>query len=430
MKNQQIKNLKRYAIVVCLSLVIQSCENPMDKINPNDLYGKISIDLEVELKISETHARFMEVHTDDFMMDIWTADGLLYQSYERLADIPEAIPLEPGNYYVSVHSPNENIVAFDNPYYAGESDIFSLNYGDEKMIPVTAVLANCMVSVIYQPSITNEYLDYSTSVSNSFGSLEYVKEEIRPGYFPLADLEIVATLSFINTDGTVGTKTLTGSISSPNPQTHYQISLDADQLSGTAGFSVTVDETLFSEIISITEGTTFPEEGPIAYGELIITEIMYNPAALPDTEGEWLEIFNTGSQAIDLFQLVIKKGTEVQHIVNEQLLLQPGDYLVLARNPVATVSAGYIYGSSLSLTNTGDDIVLANYGDDGSNGSIISSVDYGLPGFPDGNGASINLDPGSLNVDMAKSGVNWCLAVSAYDTGDLGTPGNVNDSCN
>lgn len=429
MKNQQIKNLKRCAIVVCLSLIAQSCENPLENTEASDLYGKITLDLKVELKVSDSNARLSEVQTDEFKVEIRTPDGLVYQTYDRLADIPDAIPLEPGNYYVSVQSPNENTVAYENPFYEGESDLFSLNYGEEKLIPITAVMTNCMVSVVYQPSITDHYLDYSTSVTNASGTLVFGKDESRPGYFPLEALDIVATLIFLDADGTSTSKIISGSIPDPQPQTHYQVNLDAAQVTGTGTLSVIVDETLFSEIIHISEETVIPVEGPILYGDLLITEIMYNPAAVSDTEGEWLEIYNASSQSIDLFEVVIKKGTEVQHIINEHVILNAGGHLAVARNINATSVAGYIYGSSLSLTNTGDDIRLANYGDDGTNGSEICSVNYGSTGFPDANGTSLNLDPGAYDVEMAKSGINWCLSSSLYDTGDLGTPGNINDPC-
>ncbi len=429
MKNQQIKNLKRYAIVVCLSLLAQSCENPLDTPEASDLYGRISLDMKVELTISESNARLSEVLTDNFKVEIRTADDQIYQTYDRLADVPTSIPLEPGNYYVRVQSPNENAVAFENPFYEGESDLFSLNYGDEKVIPITAVMANCMISVIYQPSITDNYVDYSTSITNVSGTLVFGKEEVRPGYFPTEALEIVATLHYLNADGTSTTKTITGSIPDPQSQTHYQVNLEAGQVNGTGSLSVMVDETLFSEIIHITEETMIPVEGPILYGDLLITEIMYNPAAITDTEGEWFEIYNASLQPIDLFQVVIKKGSEVQHVINEHVILNAGEHLVLARNINATSLSGYIYGSSLSLTNSGDDIILANYGDNGTNGSAICSVNFGSSGFPDANGASLNLDPGAYDVEMAKSGINWCLSSSIYDTGDLGTPGGMNDPC-
>ena len=429
MKNQQIKNLKRCAAAVCLFFIVFSCENPLGDQGINGPAGHISIDLKVEMMVSQSSARVSEVLTDDFIVEIRTADGALYRVYDRLADVPAAIPLEPGNYFVAVHSPNANSVAFENPFYAGESDIFSLNAGEEKSISITAALANCMVTVVYQPSITENYFAYSTTVSNSSGSLIFGMSESRAGYFPPDPLEIVATLTYQDSDGSEVTKTLRGSIPAPAPQTHYQISLEAGSIQGTGSLSVFVDETLITEIVQISEEIFIPVEGPIPYGDLIITEIMYNPSAITDTEGEWFEVYNNGSASYDLFQVVIKKGTEVQFIIGEHLLLNPGEYLVLARHVNATAAAGYIYGSSLSLTNTADGIVLSNYGDDGTNGSEICSVDYGLAGFPTATGASLNLDPVAYDVELAKSGTNWCLPVSVFETGDLGTPGLENDPC-
>ncbi|MBR9999642.1 MAG: lamin tail domain-containing protein, partial [Cyclobacteriaceae bacterium] len=255
------------------------------------------------------------------------------------------------------------------------------------------------------------------------------KDEVRAGYFPPAALEIVTTLSYLNADGSGVSKTLRGTIPDPLPQTHYQIILEAGTVQGSGNLSVLVDESLFSEVIHISEEAIIPVEGPVPYGDLLITEIMYNPAAIADTEGEWLEIYNNGSQAYDIFQVVIKKGSEVQHIINEHLLLNPGEYLVLARHVNSTSAADYFYGSSLSLTNTGDNLVLANYGDDGTNGTEICSVNYALAGFPDANGATLNLDPVAYDVELAKSGANWCIPTSVFDTGDFGTPGGINDSC-
>jgi hypothetical protein len=429
MKNQQIKILKRCAAAVCLLLIVFSCENPFDVPVADRDSGHISIAFEVEMMVSKTAARLSEVLTDDFVVEIYRADGSVYQTFSRLADIPAAIPLEPGNYFVAIHSPNENIVAFDNPYYAGESAIFSLNSGEEKVIPVTAVMANCMLTVVYQASITENYSAYSTAVTNASGSLTFGMTETRAGYFPLDPILIEATLTYLNADGTEATKTLTGSIPAPVAQTHYQVSLEAGSLQGTGSLTVFVDETLFTEIIHISEETLIPVEGPVPYGDLLISEIMYNPSAVSDTEGEWFEIYNDGTQAYDLFQLVIKKGNEVQHIINEHLLINPGQFLVLARHLNATTTAGYIYGSALSLTNTADEIILANYGDDGTNGSEICSVSYGTAGFPDATGASLNLDPAAFDVELAKNGNNWCLPVSTFDTGDLGTPGIMNDVC-
>jgi len=158
---------------------------------------------------------------------------------------------------------------------------------------------------------------------------------------------------------------------------------------------------------------------------------MYNPSALSDTEGEWFEIYNNGGEVIDLNNLVIKKGSDVVFIVDQAQLLNPGEYFVFAKSTSATSEADFIYGGALNLINTGDHIVLANYGTDGSDGSLIAEVDYGNgSGFPSATGASINLDPGTFDVELAKSGANWCPSTETFETTDLGTPGLPNTDCN
>jgi hypothetical protein len=94
------------------------------------------------------------------------------------------------------------------------------------------------------------------------------------------------------------------------------------------------------------------------------------------------------------------------------------------------MNVSYIYGSDLTLTNTADEIEIANYGSDGSDGQTIAIVNYGAAGFPDGTGASLNLDINAFEVNLAQSGENWCASTSVFDTGDLGSPGAMNELCN
>jgi hypothetical protein len=56
-------------------------------------------------------------------------------------------------------------------------------------------------------------------------------------------------------------------------------------------------------------------------------------------------------------------------------------------------------------------------------------VDYGEASFPNGSGKSISLNPIFMNAASAVLGTSWCVSTSAYNTGDLGTPGLANDSC-
>ena len=77
----------------------------------------------------------------------------------------------------------------------------------------------------------------------------------------------------------------------------------------------------------------------------------YNdPSTISDTEGEWFEIYNNTSTEIDINRLIIKRATDL-HIINEEIILPPGEYYVLARSENATTALKYVYGSDITLTN-------------------------------------------------------------------------------
>jgi hypothetical protein len=283
--------------------------------------------------------------------------------------------------------------------------------------------------VDYTQNILDQFSDYYTVVSNNQGSITFVSNELRLAYFDLIPITIESFLTYPVAGGGFETKILSGEILVPAAQTHYQIHVDGALDEGSLSVGIMVDETFVVEVIHISDQDPVIQEGPIAFGDLLISEIMYNPTAVSDTEGEWLEIYNNSLQTIDLFEVVIKRGAEVQHIINENLLIDPMQHLVLARHINATSNAHYVYGTDLTLTNTGDEIVLANFGTDGTDGQAITSVNYGNTNFPDGSGASISLDQNAYDVIQAQDGSNWCVSTLPFDTGDLGTPGLLNEIC-
>lgn len=184
------------------------------------------------------------------------------------------------------------------------------------------------------------------------------------------------------------------------------------------------------EVIEITDDATNQPEGPVGYGDLLITEIMYNPTALSDTEGEWFEIYNNSTEAVNLQNLVFERDDVNSHVISDPIELLPGDYYAFARTAQASnASNTYVYGSSITLSNTGAVLSIYNEGTATEPGALIFSVNYGASGFPDGSGASISLSPDRLNTAEAILGSSWCIPSSVYNTGDLGTPGAINDLC-
>ena len=173
---------------------------------------------------------------------------------------------------------------------------------------------------------------------------------------------------------------------------------------------------------AITEGTGNTTD-------LVITEVMQNPAAVADADGEWFEIYNGGSSAVDLNGWIIKDLGSDSHTINNggPLIISAGGFLVFGINANTGTNGGvnvdYQY-SGFTLGNSDDEILLVM--SDGT--TIIDEIAYdGGPNWPDPNGASMSLNPSKFNTTDNDTGTNWFESVTPYGSGDLGTPGAMNE---
>lgn len=161
-------------------------------------------------------------------------------------------------------------------------------------------------------------------------------------------------------------------------------------------------------------------------GALVITELMPDPSAVRDAAGEWFELHNLDPERpVDLQNWIIGKEGEDGHRIAAAVEIQPGGYLVLARNGDSLsnggVAVGYQY-KGLNLTNDGGVIQLVD-----PTGQVVDRVEYGEGQvFP---GASTSLDPEAIDSDANDKATNWCRAKTALPNGDFGTPGGRNGAC-
>ncbi|MFT5925832.1 MAG: hypothetical protein ACI9WL_000574 [Rubritalea sp.] len=161
-------------------------------------------------------------------------------------------------------------------------------------------------------------------------------------------------------------------------------------------------------------------------GAIIITEIMQNPNAVNDNFGEYFEVYNTTSAAINMQGWEIKDdATATEMHVISSLTVPANGYAVLALNSDTTVNGGitvdYQY-SGISLGNGTDGIMIE------CSGTVIDSVIYDDGAtFPDPTGVSMELSAAALNSTDNDLGANWGIAVTPFGDGDLGTPGAAND---
>lgn len=161
-----------------------------------------------------------------------------------------------------------------------------------------------------------------------------------------------------------------------------------------------------------------------APGLVVITEIMPNPAAVSDNNGEFFEIYNAGGTAVNLngWTFVDASTSATPHTITG-LTIQPGDYMVFgldansATNGGMTVDQQY---AGIFLNNSGGDrIVLKD-----ASGATVDSVAF--TGSPPTGASWGVIDPTADNSNI--NGTNWQVQTSVYGAGDRGTPNARNDN--
>lgn len=163
----------------------------------------------------------------------------------------------------------------------------------------------------------------------------------------------------------------------------------------------------------------------ILSGSIVINEILQDPSAVPNGNGEWFEVYNPTNSALDLSGCIISDNGSDSHTINSSVIVPGLGYAVLARNGNPATNGGvtvnYVYGPSITLANTDDEVILTCAGIE------IDRVAYtGLAPWPDPTGKSMILAHYSLDNN---TGANWCISTTTFGAGDKGTPGAKNDLC-
>jgi hypothetical protein len=160
-------------------------------------------------------------------------------------------------------------------------------------------------------------------------------------------------------------------------------------------------------------------------GDIIITEFMADPSVVTDANGEWIEIFNTTNNTIDISGFYLSDGgaDTTQLISATPLLIAPASYFVLGVNGDISINGGVSVNYVLSgytVNNSSSSIILTD-----SLFNIIDETNYSLTSF----GVSTNLDPFFFDAISNDDPDSWCDGTLPYGSGDLGTPGGNNVSC-
>ena len=166
----------------------------------------------------------------------------------------------------------------------------------------------------------------------------------------------------------------------------------------------------------------------IGIGDLLISEIMHDPAQVSDWRGEWIEVYNPStSTALELNGLLLTSTTEAGFTITSSVVVEPEGYALLAPNSVPSLNGGiepdYRYSyDDFKLTSTED--ISISY-----QGTVFDTIGYQGGAGNLFTGYSLSLMPQYLDAQGNDDQDNWCPAASSFGMGDFGTPGSENDAC-
>jgi hypothetical protein len=167
------------------------------------------------------------------------------------------------------------------------------------------------------------------------------------------------------------------------------------------------------------------DEDFVLEGDVIVAEIMIDPAVCNDATGEWFELYNTSAFTIDLVGWVLSADDGDEVTISRSLVIPYGHRVVLgvsgdfANN--GAVAVDYAYDrDTFDLADDTDSIFLS------VDGRAIFDLTW-TSLWP--KGASLNLDPYFHHrIDASLKG-SWCISVEPFGAGDHGTPGAHNEWC-
>ena len=166
-------------------------------------------------------------------------------------------------------------------------------------------------------------------------------------------------------------------------------------------------------------------------GDVVITELMIDPAAVPDAQGEWIEVYNNTSNTLNLatWTLTDDAGESFDIQAKGGVLVPAGGYAVLCSLAEWDYNGGVLCDveyAGFSLSNIADTVTLK------LGSTVIDTVSYDTGnGWTVPNGASLQLDIAQRDAAANNNPGAWCTSDGSMVLfgGDWATPMTDNVAC-
>ncbi|MDZ7775742.1 MAG: lamin tail domain-containing protein [Bacteroidales bacterium] len=188
-----------------------------------------------------------------------------------------------------------------------------------------------------------QFVFSSSTQSEDFGTYNLTLEILEEDANNATDCEVALTNGSASDVDNYTTQSVTFPAGSSSNQTVMITITDDSDYEG--------DETLTFEIQNVSGGdnafTGHPSTFDLTIEDndlpgLVITEIMPDPDAVGDSDGEWFEIYNTGSNTVDLDGFTISDAGSDSFTISNSLIISADSYLVFAENTSFNQNGGLI----------------------------------------------------------------------------------------
>lgn len=165
-------------------------------------------------------------------------------------------------------------------------------------------------------------------------------------------------------------------------------------------------------------------------GELVITEVMWNPHCSGDA-CEWIEILNTTDSPVNLLDLYVQDidvSVANQGRVTVDLVVEPGGLAVITRGVSFwpyDFEPGAVYGPNPGFNNDQPEAVVIR-----NSTAVLDETAVFLLDVEEG--VAWSLSGASLDAVSNDSAGSWCGATAVMQTvstTEFGSPGVLNESC-
>ena len=200
-------------VFACLLLVISvSCSQDFE----SDAYGYLTLDINTLVSTHRPGTRTdapADYVAKQLYVEIVNAQGKLVKSTNDFHNdyaFVGTIALMPGTYTVNAHSYgwDGGGSGLDVPYYSGTTTA-TIVKGTAVRANLTCTQANVKVTVNFEPSFTTNFTSATSIISSALAGVSSLTfrmgQTLKPGYFPVADLE--AGLTVVNKKGETYTAT-------------------------------------------------------------------------------------------------------------------------------------------------------------------------------------------------------------------------------